>query len=93
VVFPDAELKVWLTASQKERARRRLEQMGRGSEADEAEKMEQTIAERDERDASRSTSPMARPPDAVEIDSTNKRIDEVTDEILALAKAGSSRDR
>jgi len=86
VVFPDAELKVWLTASESERARRRLEQLGRRASADDISEMERAISERDQRDASRSASPMRRPPDAVDIDTTDKSIDAVTEEIVALAR-------
>ena len=74
VVAPDAELKVWLTADEDERARRR------GVPVDQ-------VRERDERDASREHSPMVAAPDAVEVDTTGLTIDEVVDRIVALVSA------
>jgi cytidylate kinase len=74
VVAPGAELKVWLTASLAERARRRG--------LDPAE-----VAERDERDASRQHSPMVAAGDAVEVDSTGLSVDEVVERIVGLVGA------
>ncbi len=88
-VFPDAEVKVWLTASPAERARRRLEQLGREVDPASLSDMERAIHERDRRDASRSASPMSRPADAVEIDTTDKGIDEVTAAIVDLVPEAS----
>src|SRR3954465_12531 len=73
VVVPGADLKVWLTASLRERARRRG--------LPEAE-----VAERDERDATRAHSPMVAAADAVEVDTTGLAVDEVVDRIVALAR-------
>lgn len=73
VVAPDAELKVWLTASLRERARRR------GAPPEE-------VRRRDERDAGRDHSPMVAAPDAVEVDTTGLTIDEVVARIVALAR-------
>ena len=72
VVAPHAEVKVWLTASLEERARRR-------------ELPAEEVAERDARDANRPTSPMVRAADAVEVDSTGLAPEEVVDRIVALA--------
>jgi cytidylate kinase len=72
VVAPHAEVKVWLTAALEERARRR------GLPPAE-------VAERDERDATRPTSPMVRADDAVEVDSTGLAPEQVVDRIVALA--------
>ena len=80
VVAPDAELKVFLTASPQERARRRAVQIG----ADAAQVLrEQTV--RDARDATREHSPLAPAPDAVEVDTTGRTRDEVVAQIVALA--------
>jgi CMP/dCMP kinase len=93
VVLPEAKLKVWLTASVEERARRRGDDLG--LEQDEAARaeVERAIAARDEADASREASPLARAGDAVVIDSTDKSVDEVVGAILAAApgdvRAGS----
>ena len=74
VVAPDAEVKVWLTADEAERARRR------GQPVDE-------VRERDTRDAGRDISPMLPAADAVEVDTTGLTIDEVVDRIVALVSA------
>ena len=82
VVAPDAELKVFLTASPEERAQRRAEQIG----ADRAQVLaEQT--ERDTRDATREHSPLAPAPDATRLDTTGLSIDEVVAQIAQLAQA------
>jgi cytidylate kinase len=73
VVAPGAEVKVWLTASLEERARRRGE-----SAAD--------VRERDERDEGREHSPMVAAADAVEIDTTGLTVDEVVARIVALVR-------
>ena len=73
VVAPGAEVKVWLTASLEERARRR----GERAEA---------VRERDERDAAREHSPMVAAADAVEIDTTGLTVDEVVARIVALVR-------
>ncbi|MDQ6732275.1 MAG: (d)CMP kinase [Actinomycetota bacterium] len=82
VVAPGAELKVFLTASPAERARRRAEQLS----ADPATVLaELTI--RDQRDESREHSPMIAAPDAVRLDTTGLSLHEVVDRIAALARA------
>ncbi len=82
VVAPDAEVKVWLTADPGERARRRAAQLG----AD-LEDVLRDQRERDERDRTRRFSPMAKAPDAVEVDTTGLEVDEVVDRIVSLARA------
>ena len=72
VVFPDADLKVFLTASDEERARRR----SRDEEAAD-------LARRDRLDSTRSTSPLQPAPDAVVIDTTDLSVDEIVDDIVA----------
>lgn len=86
VVFPNADVKVFLTASAKERARRRVEQIEeKGGQADYAETLRE-ISERDERDSQRAAAPLVQADDAVAIDSTQKSIDEVVEEIVALVQ-------
>lgn len=87
VVFPNADLKVFLTASPEERARRRaLQNEERGvGETDPAILLADIVA-RDEADSSRATSPLKAADDAVELDTTAKSIEEVTDEIVGLAR-------
>jgi cytidylate kinase len=81
VVKPDAELKVFLTASPAERARRRAEELG----ADPAIVLQdQTL--RDEQDRSREHSPLMSAKDAVEIDTTGFSIEEVVERIAKLAR-------
>jgi cytidylate kinase len=80
VVRPDAELKVFLTASPQERARRRAEQLGVDPQTVLAE---QTI--RDERDRTREQSPLRPADGATELDTTGLTLDQVVDRIAALA--------
>jgi len=81
VVAPGAELKVFLTASPQERARRRAEQEGRPVEEVLAEQRE-----RDARDESREHSPLRAAADAVEVDTTGLPIDAVVERIAILAR-------
>lgn len=86
VVFPNADVKVFLTASAEERARRRVEQIEeKGRDADYEETLRE-ISERDERDTQRAAAPLVQADDAVAIDSTSKSIDEVVDEIVTLVQ-------
>lgn len=77
VVFPDACVKVFLTATARERAHRRVEQSG-----GDIDEVERAIVERDARDASRVDGPMIAAPDAEVVDTTGLTIDEVI-EVLA----------
>jgi cytidylate kinase len=79
VVAPGAELKVFLTASPEERARRRAAELGADVEAVLAD---QTL--RDQRDSSREHSPLRPADDAVEIDTTGRSVDDVVAEIAQL---------
>jgi CMP/dCMP kinase len=86
VVFPQAQLKIFLKADVEERARRRLKQDSReGCEAT-LEKTAYEIGRRDQLDAERKISPLMPAPDAVEIDSTDLLADQVVEQILALAR-------
>jgi len=82
VVAPDAELKVFLTASPEERARRRAEQLGLDAEAVLREQRE-----RDTRDATREHSPLKPARDALRVDTDGLKIDEVVQRIVRLATA------
>lgn len=79
VVFPEACLKVFLTASSHERARRRVEQSGGN-----LEEVEAAITMRDQRDMSREDGPLKPADDAVVIDTTDHTIDEVVNEMASL---------
>lgn len=81
VVAPDARLKVFLTASPEERARRRAAEIGVDSEV---VLKDQTL--RDEQDRSREHSPLRAADDAVDLDTTGLEIDEVVERIVALAR-------
>lgn len=86
VVFPDAALKVFLTASAKERARRRYKQLiDKGMDANMATLL-QDIRERDERDSSRAAAPLRQSADAVLLDTTRMSIEEAVGQVLALYK-------
>ena len=85
VVFTDAPLKVYLTASAAERAQRRYKQLKeKGLTANLAD-LSLEIEERDRRDSTRPVAPLRPAPDAVVIDSTGVPVDEVVDRVLALA--------
>jgi CMP/dCMP kinase len=87
VVFPTALLKIYLTASPQERARRRYNQLkDKGSGASLAA-LSLEIAERDRRDSTRSVAPLVPAPEAIVVDSTSLGIDEVVDRIMAEARA------
>lgn len=86
VVLPQADVKVYLTASSATRAKRRyLELLEKGEEADLAT-IEQDIIERDDRDMHREHSPLRRAEDAVLVDSSDLTIDEVVERIKALCR-------
>lgn len=77
VVFPNADVKLFLTASAEERAKRRVNQLkNQGIDAN-IRQITQDIMERDERDRTRSTSPLVPAEDALVIDTTDLTIDEV----------------
>ncbi|ENA29482.1 MULTISPECIES: (d)CMP kinase [Pseudomonas] len=85
VVFPDAELKIFLTASAEERARRRYLQLKKKGESVNLPGLLEEIRERDERDTQRTVAPLKPADDAIVLDSTNLSIEQVLDHILALA--------
>lgn len=83
-VIPDAELKIYLTASVQERARRRYKQMN--SPDTTLAELEQAIATRDEMDMQREHSPLVVADDAIVIDGTQMTIEQVVDHILKLCR-------
>ena len=86
VVFPDAPVKVFLTASPEERARRRLAQRGRSIDPAELRREAETLAARDRADASRPVAPMKPAADARLLDTTSLTLEQQVDEVLALAR-------
>lgn len=90
VVFPDAQLKVYLTATPEERARRRAaQQAAAGIVADTAE-VKDALMRRDEADSKRDHSPLTAASDAVELDTTGLTLDEVVERIADLAQERST---
>ena len=88
VVLPGADLKIYLTASEQERARRRSLETG-----SEAERTASEMAGRDARDSERTFSPLKAAADAVVLDTTDLSIEQVLDRILEiLATAGAADD-
>ena len=85
VVFPDAQLKLYLTASIEERARRRYKQLLDKGESVSLRALESQVRARDERDTNREVSPLVAADDAIEIDTSELSIDEVLDEVLNIA--------
>ena len=85
IVFPEAELKIFLTASVEERAKRRAEDLNeRGFQNESLETIRIQIEERDRLDTSRSISPLVKASDAIEIVTDGMNIKEVEDAIIAL---------
>ena len=87
VVFPDALVKLYLTASPAVRAERRATELrALGEQVDEAA-LARDLAERDRRDAERTHSPLRPAPDAVVLDTTNLTLDAVVDAMEGVARA------
>lgn len=86
VVFPNAQLKIFLTASVEERARRRYAEMvAKGQQVD-LQQLQADIAERDKQDSERAISPLRQAEDALLLDTSDMGISEVTDRILQLVQ-------
>jgi len=91
VVFPDAALKIYLTAHPAERARRRYNQLiekGLGANMD---ALLQEIRKRDARDSGRTAAPLQKSTDAIELDTTGLSVEAVVSEILALYKRKAAK--
>jgi len=82
VVFPNADLKIFLDAVPEERARRRAAEVNGDRDS-----VASQIRERDKRDRTRTEAPLTQAPDAVYVDSTGKSIEEVEGSILRLVRA------
>jgi cytidylate kinase len=87
VVFPGAALKIYLTASAEERARRRHKQLKEKGLTVTIAGLSQEIRERDLRDSSRPVAPLRPADDAVILDSTGLTIEQVVDQVLGLARS------
>ena len=89
-IFPDARAKIFLTASAEERAERRYKQLKSkgidGNLAPLLKDIRKDIEERDERDSSRSASPLKPADDAVQIDTSDLSIEQVVEQVLAICE-------
>lgn len=86
VVFPDAELKFYLSASVEERARRRCEELTAKGEAVTLEETIADVAKRDRQDSERDIAPLRQADDAIAIDSSRLTIDEVLASLVTLCR-------
>lgn len=87
VVFPNANLKIFLVADAKERAKRRYRELIEKGENVEIEEIYENILKRDKIDSTRKESPLKKAKDAVEVDTTSKSIEEVKNEILRMVNS------
>ena len=87
VVFPNADLKIFLVADAKERAKRRYRELIQKGENVEIEEIYENILKRDKIDSTRKESPLKKAKDAVEVDTTSKSIEEVKNEILRIVNS------
>ena len=86
VVLPDAECKIYLTASSRVRAERRYKELLEKGEPCNIDEIEKDIIARDEQDMNREIAPLTQAEDAVYVDSSDMTIDEVVAEIIRIAK-------
>ncbi|MBQ8946966.1 MAG: (d)CMP kinase [Lachnospiraceae bacterium] len=85
-VLPDAEVKIYLTASADVRAKRRYDELTDKGETADIDVIRQDIIDRDERDMSREIAPLKKADDAIEIDSSYLSIEEVKARIIGIIK-------
>ena len=86
VVFPNAQLKVFLTASVEERALRRYKELIAKGEKVDLSQLQKDIASRDKQDSERAISPLRQAEDALLLDTSDMNIEQVTDKILQLVQ-------
>jgi cytidylate kinase len=86
VVFPDAELKIFLIADQEIRAKRRQLELAASGRTLSLEEVKAQLAERDRRDLEREISPLRKAPDAIEVDTSALSMKEQVDRIVSLAR-------
>lgn len=86
VVFPEAQVKIFLTASARERAQRRQAELVARDIPCDIDRIEANLIERDESDRNRAVSPLKPAYDAVEVDTTGLTIDQVVDKIVTLVE-------
>jgi cytidylate kinase len=93
VVFPDADVKIYLDANPAERVRRRLAESEAKGEKPAENQLAAQMRERDQRDSSRADSPLSQAPDAVYLDSTALNLDEVEEAILKIVRSRVTNGR
>ena len=86
VVYPNADVKVYLDASPEERARRRASDAAHSGVPAAVSEVATLLTQRDEIDRTRTASPLFAAPDAVVVDTTGKNVDEVVGEVLAVVR-------
>ena len=86
VVFPQAQIKIFLTASPEERAQRRYKQLKQKGVAANLAALSREIAERDQRDSTRAISPLVASADAISLDTTGLGVDEVIGRVVQIAR-------
>jgi CMP/dCMP kinase len=91
VVFPQAQIKIFLTASPEERAQRRYKQLKQKGVAANLAALSREIAERDQRDSTRAISPLVASADAISLDTTGMGVDEVIGRVLQIARGRMAR--
>ena len=86
VVFPNAQLKIFLTASVEERAMRRYKELVAKGEQVELTQLKQDIATRDKQDSERAISPLRQADDALLLDTSDMNIEQVVEKIMRLVE-------
>ena len=86
VVFPEAELKIFMTADPEIRAKRRLKEWQSNGITASIEEVRKNVAERDHKDTTRSDSPLIKANDAIEIDNSFMTFEEQVEKVIVLAK-------
>jgi cytidylate kinase len=93
VVFPEADVKIFLDASPQERVRRRLAEVRAKGEIVEEAELARQMHERDLRDSTRGDSPLTQAPDAIYLDSSGLGIEEVEEALLRIVRARVSNGK
>ena len=87
VVFPDADVKIFLDANPTERVRRRFQEVRAKGEPISEQTLAEQMEERDRRDSTRADAPLAQAPDAAYLDTTSLTLDEVEEAILRIVRS------
>ena len=93
VVFPSAQVKIFLDADVTERAQRRTREIAQRGEAAAVEEVAAGLAERDQRDRTRTEAPLVQAPDAQLVDTTGLTLEQVEDEVLRIVRERTSNGK